>query len=79
MDTGIGDIGDSAEGGDHRLLLVIHSVEAGQAADCQYDDQHRCQGDLAQVFDLDLTAFLSRGYNRLLSVCFWVFFYLSLP
>ena len=29
VDTGVGDVGDLAEGGYHRLLPVIHGVEAG--------------------------------------------------
>ena len=49
MDTGIGNVRDLAEGGDHRLLLVIHRVEAGGASCHQNDHQQHQQNRGAQL------------------------------
>ena len=52
VDTGIGDIGDLAEGGDHSLLLVIHGVEAGRCA-AYYQKGKQNQQQLAtQLFQI---------------------------
>ena len=44
VDAGIGDVRHLAEGGDHRLLLVVHGVEAG-ASQGQQDQRQRHHED----------------------------------
>ena len=50
MDARLGDVRDLAEGRDHRLLLVVHGVEAGerngQHQQRQHDHQHGASGSL---------------------------------
>ena len=53
VQTGIGNIGDLAEGGHNRLLFVIHGIVAGGHHDYHRDRQHRRQKDVAQPLPVE--------------------------